>query len=111
MRLVPLALVIALAACGGSSTPSEGAQDTAASGPVATAVAAATPASAPSISASSEASPPATAAPSATAVAAEPPPLPKGLKVLLIGDSFAEALGAGLRAKESERGKIGRAHV
>jgi lysophospholipase L1-like esterase len=54
--------------------------------PVATATATAAPASA-----------------SATA-AAEAPPLPKGLKVLIIGDSFAEALGAGLRSKEADSG-------
>lgn len=30
----------------------------------------------------------------------DPGPLPKGLRILVIGDSFAEALGAGLRRKE-----------
>jgi lysophospholipase L1-like esterase len=37
-------------------------------------------------------------------VPVDPGPLPKGLKVLVIGDSFAEALGAGLRRKEGDFG-------
>ena len=44
---------------------------------------------------------PAPATPSAEAA---PAPLPKGLTVLVIGDSFAEALGAGLRTQEKDTG-------
>jgi len=49
-------------------------------------------------------------APSATASAgvapapAPPAPLPAGLKILVIGDSFAEALGVGLKSQEKDRG-------
>ena len=38
------------------------------------------------------------------APAAEVVPLPKGMKVLVIGDSFAQALGVGLKSKEAETG-------
>ena len=51
--------------------------------------------------AASSATPPASAA--APPVAAPPAPLPAGLKILVIGDSFAEALGVGLKAQEKER--------
>jgi lysophospholipase L1-like esterase len=47
---------------------------------------------------------PATAAPATASAAPAPAPLPKGMTVLVIGDSFAEALGAGLRTKEQETG-------
>lgn len=65
----------------------------------------ATASSVPASSSSDVAPSASTAAPSAAAtVEAEAPPLPKGVKVLLIGDSFAEALGAGLKSKESSTG-------
>lgn len=69
-----------------------------------------------SVEASASASPSASAtvgasatAPTASATAsANPPktpaPLPKGMKVLIIGDSFAEALGAGLKYMEKDTG-------
>lgn len=48
------------------------------------------------------------AAASGPAPSAAPPaevvPLPKGMRVLVIGDSFAEALGAGLKSKEAATG-------
>ena len=59
------------------------------------------PTSAPTANASATAKPAETAVP---AVAADPGPLPKGLKILVIGDSFAEALGVGLRRKEADFG-------
>jgi lysophospholipase L1-like esterase len=49
-------------------------------------------------------------APASVSTAEAPPakapaePLPAGLKVLVIGDSFAEALGVGLKAKEKDTG-------
>jgi hypothetical protein len=57
--------------------------------------------SAETTAATSSAAPPASASASAAALA---PALPQGLKVLIIGDSFAEALGAGLRSRESSTG-------
>lgn len=96
-----------LCACSSSDPPTSHPEvdpQTAASGAVsadatASAMASSTPASA-TVSSSSSAP-----APSASATAeVEAPPIPKGVKVLLIGDSFAEALGAGLKSKESSTG-------
>lgn len=68
--------------------------------------AAADAAAASAPSAGPSAAPDASALPTApTSPAAGPPAaLPAGLKVLVIGDSFAEALGVGLKAKEQESG-------
>jgi lysophospholipase L1-like esterase len=64
---------------------------------------------APPVETASAAAPPSSASASAVAPVAsaapkvEPPAaLPEGLKILVIGDSFAEALGVGLKAKEGE---------
>ncbi len=62
--------------------------------------AAAASAPSPSASGSPEAPPSAPTSPAA----ATPATLPAGMKILVIGDSFAEALGVGLKAKEQEAG-------
>lgn len=105
--LVPATLTV-LAACG-SSEPQPAAPEGGPE-PVAAAPSAAAPAAAASSTAAvttSEGDAVAAAA-SGPAPSAAPPaevvPLPKGMRVLVIGDSFAEALGAGLKSKEAATG-------
>jgi len=96
--LLPVAHFLLLAC--GAPEPDPVVPDTTATAP---ATASADPTAVPSVEAT--ASTAATASPAASAAAAVPaPPLPQGLKVLIIGDSFAEALGAGLRTRESSTG-------
>lgn len=69
---------------------------------------ASTPTVDPGATAVPSATPASTGAPSASSSAAVAPAaakhLPPGLKILVIGDSFAEALGVGLKAKENDYG-------
>ncbi len=69
--------------------------------PVATTAVAALSVSAAPVSASST-EPTAVASSAPPAAPVDAPPLPEGTKILIIGDSFAEALGVGLKAKEGE---------
>ena len=97
---------ISLGALGCASAPSP-AQSSAAAPPAHDAE--------PGIGVTSDAPPEMSGAPMASAAAptalstdapskapADAPPLPDGTKILIIGDSFAEALGVGLKAKEGE---------
>ncbi len=101
-KLACLSLLVALFACGGAD-PHLGlptAAPAAAGDPTAAATGT-SPVAAPSATVS--------AAPSASAVAGEEPPrpaepLPRGMTVLVVGDSFAQALGVGLKSKEEETG-------
>ncbi len=105
-----LAIVAALvAACGSPpTTPSN-------PGPIAPEAPAKTESTDPAPAAPAPAPPPASASggaatPDASAKTAPPPvaepgePLPKGSKVLIIGDSFAQSLGVGLKTRESDLG-------
>ncbi len=95
---------VGLGTLGCASAAAPGVTDVDAKAPVAavaptaapTAVAAASVSAAPSTEATAVAS----SAPPGPPV--EAPPLPEGTKILIIGDSFAEALGVGLKAKEGE---------
>ncbi len=60
------------------------------------------PVASPSATPSAAPEPSVAATATASATAAPPPgPLPAGLKILVIGDSFGEALGAGLKTREA----------
>lgn len=71
-----------------------------------TSVATETPTQEPTATAAATAEPTATASATASAppAAVDPGPLPKDLKILIIGDSFAQALGAGLKRREAAFG-------
>lgn len=113
-RLAALGLFVAaplLAACGAASAPPPP-NDASASTAVAPAQTApievtpettsAAPAEAARASAAKSPDPTADAAAKPAPAAAEP--LPRGLRVLVIGDSFAQALGMGLKATAAENG-------
>ncbi len=106
--LTLLVTAVAASACASASSPtprSSNAEPTpagdAAAAPAANEATAAAASAAPSDApAASSGAPPS----SPPANAAAPAPLPAGMKILVIGDSFAEALGVGLKAKEQETG-------
>ncbi len=108
--LTLLVTAVAASACASASspTPSSSTAEPTPAGPDAAAAPAANEATAAAASAAPSTAPaaPSGAAPTSPPApnAAAPAPLPAGMKILVIGDSFAEALGVGLKAKEQETG-------
>ncbi len=107
MKLLPLLSSCALLLACSSEPPAESPKLPVGSSPTgpsasATPTADATPTTGPISAPKSSAEPVASVAEPAAKV--DPGPLPKGLRILVIGDSFAEALGAGLRRKEPDFG-------
>ncbi|MFO0555936.1 MAG: SGNH/GDSL hydrolase family protein [Polyangiaceae bacterium] len=107
--LATTAAAFALAACGSDGKTTNEPENTSSSSAHPQESASASASSSASAQPSSSASATASAAPTTSASAepvatAEPEPLPSGIKVLIIGDSFAEALGAGLKTKEGATG-------
>jgi lysophospholipase L1-like esterase len=101
-------LSLLVAACGGASTAPAGSPAPAAAAPAPAEPAAAAPAeptpaaAAPPPAAAPAADVGAKTAPPAAAPAGEP--FPRGAKVLIIGDSFAQSLGVGLKTMEADLG-------
>ncbi|NUP08077.1 MAG: hypothetical protein HOW73_18680 [Polyangiaceae bacterium] len=95
---------IFLSACAGEARTTEPENPTSPT-PMVTAEASAPTTSTSEPVATAEPQPSVSAASGPTALpSSAPAQLPKGMKVLVIGDSFAEALGVGLKSKEAETG-------
>lgn len=102
-----LGLVVVLAAgCAGGSAPASTEADPIANAAPAPASEESAPVATEAAASMASGTPSALPAPEASASPPKDPaePLPAGLKILVIGDSFAEALGVGLKAKEKDAG-------